>query len=149
MKPPYYQVSQKEIKILIENSQERLESALVLMKIKNFRDAISRSYYAILDVARALLLIEGHFAKTHAGVITLFNLKFVKTNQISAKYARIFSEAEKDRLEADYKFLETFNQKDAERIYQKAVDFAAMANKRLKGKLEPKSKNIFLKSVVL
>lgn len=99
-----YQASIKELKALQKNSQERLKSARELIKIGNFRDSISRSYYAILDAARALLLSEGHFAKTHDGVIMLFSLKFIKTKKVVPKYIRIFTEVQEDRIEADYKF---------------------------------------------
>jgi len=106
MKYPTYKATPKEVKALQNNTKERLESARELLKLGNYRDSISRSYYAILDAARTLLFSKGHFAKTHAGVITLFSLKFVKTKVVAAKYIRIFKEVEKARLEADYRFME-------------------------------------------
>lgn len=141
--------TKKEINALQENSKERLMSAKFLIDKGIYRDSISRSYYAILDSARALLLVNGSFAKTHSGVLTLFNLKFVKTNKVPAKYARIFSDAQKYREEADYKFLEKPTKKEAQDIHKKALEFVKMADKKLDEQLKANPKNILLTTILM
>lgn len=95
MKIIHYKGTVEEIEALHRKIKGRLRSAKVLMQIGEFDNSISRSYYAILDSARVLLLSEGCFAKTHDGVITLFSLRFVKTKKVAPKYIRIFKEIEK------------------------------------------------------
>lgn len=148
MNRPIYNATPEEVKALQSNSKERLESARALLKIGNHRDSISRSYYAILDAARGLLLIHGFFAKTHDGAITLFNLKFIKTKKVAAKYGRIFREAEKSRVEADYRFLEEFSKKEAEHVYRRAKEFVAMVNQRLGARGKKSKKGIALTTVL-
>ena len=64
--------TKKEIEALVSSAKERIESAEILEKEGHYRDAISRSYYAFLDIAKAALLTKGKFAKTHAGILSLF-----------------------------------------------------------------------------
>jgi len=47
---------EKLIRDYLNSAKERIESAEQLLKIGNFRDSISRAYYAYLDAADALLL---------------------------------------------------------------------------------------------
>ena len=53
----------------LKQADERLESAKVLLDIKNFNDSISRSYYAILDAATACLIKKDIIPKSHSGAI--------------------------------------------------------------------------------
>jgi uncharacterized protein (UPF0332 family) len=52
------------------------------------RGAVNRFYYAALQAARALLAIRGLDSARHSGVITLFQLHFVKTGLLAAEIAR-------------------------------------------------------------
>ncbi|OQX53440.1 MAG: hypothetical protein B5M48_03415 [Candidatus Omnitrophica bacterium 4484_213] len=56
----------------ITDSKEKLLSAEILFKNKQFKDSVSRSYYAIFSVARALLATKGLDSSKHSGVISLF-----------------------------------------------------------------------------
>lgn len=64
---------------MISKAEERLKSAEMLLKAKQYADSISRSYYAVLDATRTLLVLNKIFPKNHAGVITQFNLHYIKT----------------------------------------------------------------------
>ena len=57
---------------MFAKAHERLESAQALHDIANYDDAISRAYYAILDAARAALVVEKVYPKSHAGTIQKF-----------------------------------------------------------------------------
>ena len=69
--------SKEELKSLIEgymkSSYERLSSAKLLLDAEKFRDSISRSYYAFLDAADALLLTKDLRPKSHSGTLRLFS----------------------------------------------------------------------------
>lgn len=124
--------SKKEIKTLFESAENRIKSAKILLQKKLYRDSISRSYYAFLDSARALLLTKGKLAKTHAGTLTLFGMEFGKTKEIPSYFFRFYKEVLKARTEADYRFLRKFSKKDAEEAIQKAEEFVNYIKKLIK-----------------
>jgi len=49
------QTSPKIIQAYLKSAKERIKSAKILFRQRQFRDAVSRSYYAFLDGAQALL----------------------------------------------------------------------------------------------
>jgi len=107
-------------------SRERLKNAKVLLEAEGYADSVSRSYYAMLDAASAALLTKDIRAKSHAGVIDLFSLHFIKTNLVETKYIRWFKRIKRDREDADYKHEKKFNKEDAEETYQEAEEFVKM-----------------------
>ena|SRR3989338_729562 len=94
--------AEKLITQYLDKSSERLESAEALIKIENWEDSISRSYYAILDAATACLISKDVVPKSHAGAIKLFSLHFIKSGLVDQKFQRQFARIEKARIEADY-----------------------------------------------
>lgn len=125
---------QKDILIgeYLKMANERLESAEMLLKINNFADSISRSYYAFLDAATAALISINIAPKSHAGAITLFGKHFVKTKIIQEKFGKWFNKIEKERLEADYKHIKKFTKKEAEKACREASDFVKAIEKLLR-----------------
>jgi uncharacterized protein (UPF0332 family) len=105
-----------QFKIHILRAKENLKGAKILLKGKDYRGAISRAYYPFFEAAHAALITKGITAKTHAGLITLFDLHFVKTKKISKEFAKFYKEAKKAREEADYGFLKKFTKKEAEKL---------------------------------
>lgn len=83
------------LKAHLSSAQERIESAKALLKEKNYRDAVSRAYYAFLDGARAALLTRGKVAKSHSGVLALFGLEFGKTKEIPDHLFRFYKRIKK------------------------------------------------------
>ncbi len=112
---PNVEPSKEEIKKHIELAKKRIHSAEILRNEKEYRDAVSRAYYAFFDAASALLLTEGLVAKTHAGLITLFSLHFIKKGRIKSKFATFFKRAKEAREEADYEIYKNFTRKETER----------------------------------
>lgn len=145
LKTKGYKISRKEIEALVKNSKERLRGAKSLIEVRDYRDSVSRAYYAILDSAKALLLHSGYFAKTHAGVLTLFSLKFIKEKQIPIEYKTIFKQAKEYREHADYSALIKFSKKQAQKTYEDAKKFVKMVAKRIK----IKKGSIALKAMLL
>ncbi|MBI4618745.1 MAG: nucleotidyltransferase domain-containing protein [Desulfobacterales bacterium] len=43
-----------------------------------YKTAINRSYYSVLNAARAILILEGANPETHEGVVTMLSLRFIK-----------------------------------------------------------------------
>ncbi|MCG2690213.1 HEPN domain-containing protein [Candidatus Parcubacteria bacterium] len=85
--------SAQDIAKYLEMAKHRLRSAEILLKAGENKDAASRVYYGFFDATSALLLTKGLVAKTHAGLIALFNLHFVKTGKIKSQFATLFRRA--------------------------------------------------------
>lgn len=124
--------SEKIIKTYLNSANERIKSAEILLREGNYRDAISRAYYAFLDAAKATLLTKGLAAKTHSGVLTLFGLHFGKTKEIPAKFFRFYKQVMEAREEADYEILKEFKKKDAQEVIEMAEEFVDFVRKKLK-----------------
>jgi hypothetical protein len=65
-----------------KRAKQHLKSARDLLANEDFADSISRSYYAIFQVARALLATAQLESRKHSGVIALFNQHFVKPGKV-------------------------------------------------------------------
>ncbi|MBI2459825.1 MAG: HEPN domain-containing protein [Parcubacteria group bacterium] len=113
----------KQASLLIKNAKERIKSSKILLENKLYNDAISRAYYAFFDAASSLLVTKGLMAKTHAGIINLFSLHFIKTKDVPVKYIKYFRQAKTAREEADYEILRKFSQEETEEIITIAEDF--------------------------
>ena len=113
----------KQFDVLISRAEERLEEAKILFRKEHCNGAISRAYYSFFETAHAVLITKGISAKTHAGLITLFSLHFIKTKQIPEKFIRFFKQAKEAREEADYGLLKKFTKKETEKIIETAEEF--------------------------
>ena len=68
-----------ETQVFFDKSDKKLILAKTAYSRGDYSDAVSLSYYAMFLVAKALILKKGIKApKTHAGLIHLFNLHYVK-----------------------------------------------------------------------
>ncbi|GFP28199.1 HEPN domain-containing protein [Candidatus Hakubella thermalkaliphila] len=93
---------QEEIEKEIQRSTKSIGAAERLFEEGFLEDAISRSYYAILYAAKAVLLFENIRVDSHEAVKRLFGLHLIKTSKIDSKYSRILREQQDDRYLADY-----------------------------------------------
>ena len=92
----------QEIKSELLRSKKALKAADFLFKESLYEDCLSRSYYAILHAAKAVLLSEGIQVDTHDAVKRLFGFNLIKTRKIDKIFAIILREEQDDRLLADY-----------------------------------------------
>lgn len=125
-------VSSNEIKVALEQAKERIESAEALLKINNYRDAMSRAYYAFFDATSAALLTKGLVAKTHHGLVILFEKYFVKTEQVSVKIGRWLVKAKQAREEADYEREKEISRESVEAAIESAKEFVEQIEKLIK-----------------
>jgi uncharacterized protein (UPF0332 family) len=83
-------------------AREELRAAEQLLTARLVRVAATRVYYAVFHAARALVYSEGLEPKTHAGVLSLLNVHFVRAGRLDAADSRLFARLQKFREEADY-----------------------------------------------
>lgn len=93
---------QVNIKLEVEKGKSCLRQAKLLFDSGEYDGTISRAYYGVFHYASALLLTKGLEARSHEGLVRLFNLHFIKTGVLQKEYSKILSHAQKAREESDY-----------------------------------------------
>lgn len=116
------------ITALMQKSRRALRSARLGLRDGDTDGAVNRSYYAMVSSAQAALLSSGvpedKLPRTHAGLISAFGERVVKSGKVGAEFGRSMNKTEGLRLRADYTGeqldLETTEQAlaDAERFVQ-------------------------------
>lgn len=124
--------SPREIKKALEIARERIESAEALVKIGNYRDAMSRAYYAFFDAASAALLTKGLIPKTHHGLIILFDQHFIKNKKVPVEMGRWLIKAKQAREEADYERHKEVSKETVEAAIEAAKKFIEIIEKNNK-----------------
>lgn len=90
----------------MRKSRRALRSARLSLDDGDTDGTINRSYYAVLNAARAGLLSAGvpedKLPKTHSGLISAFGERVVKSGKVEPELGRFMNKAEGLRLRADY-----------------------------------------------
>ena len=104
-------------------AKDKLDTASLLLREGKCRDSISRAYYSAFLSAKAALLLIGEEPKSHGGLITIFSLKFIKTNTIDRVYSKILGHLLNARLQSDYNPLSWEDEEDAHTLFEEATKF--------------------------
>jgi uncharacterized protein (UPF0332 family) len=120
----------------LERARESLREGDALQAASALRGAVSRWYYAALHAARALLATRGIDSARHSGVITLFQLHFVKAGLIDADVARAFPRSFEKRLNTDYADFSDVTAEEAMRVRTEVSQFIEACSSLLERLLE-------------
>jgi len=123
-----------EIALYLENAQEMLEVARLMLSNDFYTSTINRAYYAIFYAANALLITKNLSSNKHSGVISAFRQHFVKTGLIDPEYSKIYGRAMEDRHESDYELESPATKEDAQINLAGATQFVAEVERWLKRK---------------
>lgn len=107
----------------VARAEESLRAAKALLELGLHADSISRSYYAVFHVLRALILSRDIEPKTHAGAIHLFNQEFVRTGVVPNSHNRLLAGLQRARELADYDAAVSFSADDAGAEFSAATSF--------------------------
>lgn len=111
------------IKLRMKLAQDKIRVAEILLVNREYRDAVSRAYYAVYYAAKAFLLSHGEDPSSHKGVDILFH-RFSKTlGEPSIDTAKMLSLMQKARLEADYREKVKVTQENAKGAIEMAKSF--------------------------
>jgi uncharacterized protein (UPF0332 family) len=99
---PHEQVFLDLAKYRIQKASESLNAAKVLIDNGMYAESINRSYYSIFHAVRGLLALDQFDTKKHSGVISYFNMNFVKTNKFPKEASKIINIAFTIRNKSDY-----------------------------------------------
>ena len=86
----------------VEKSRKTLEQAKSNIALGYWELIANRVYYAAYYAISALLIANGHTAKTHESIIRIFGLYFVKTGKFSAEQGKLYNKLYTLRLTGDY-----------------------------------------------
>ena len=90
-------------RVRIERAEELLSEAKILLADNAYKSANNRAYYSFEKSIKALLALRSKDAKTHAGVLHLFNVEYVKNGDCFTHEDYIkFKESEFIRSASDY-----------------------------------------------
>lgn len=118
---------ERTVELYIEKSKRYLIDADLLLKSGSPESVVSRAYYAMFYLAKALLFNIEVYTKTHQGTLMMFSKHFVKTEIFEKKYGNIMSKALDQRIVGDYEIGHDINQDLATEILQDAHEFVETA----------------------
>jgi len=107
----------------LEQADECLDAAKVLLEKKLHRGAINRAYYAMFYAVLALLATRKQETSKHSGAISLFDKEFVKPGTFSKDFSRWLHDAFDLRQRSDYTVEFHVTGDEAGMILEHAVSF--------------------------
>ena len=109
-------------------AERKLKVSKLLLRHREYRDAISRAYYAMFYAAKAYLLAHGHDPSSHHGVKVLFHQLCSKGGELEPALAKMLTVVQEERIEAEYDEMSQFGLHDA----KQAVNFAEEFIRKIK-----------------
>jgi uncharacterized protein (UPF0332 family) len=100
--------------IRMAKAYEFLEDARANYKDGRYKTSINRSYYAALNAARSILILEGANPETHEGTITMLSLRFIKPGLLPVDIIKKFKILFSRRTDVDYGDFDNIDKTDAE-----------------------------------
>ena len=111
------------VKYRVERSDLALIEARDSIIKGNNITAVNRLYYSCFYIINALFAKRQLYAKSHSGIKTLFNEKFVKTGIINSSYSSIYNELFNKRMKGDYEDFIEFSRMEVEYFLTPAEEF--------------------------
>lgn len=99
--------------IRMSRAYEFLDDSKANYKDKRYKTSVNRSYYAVLNAARAILILQGANPETHEGALTMLNLRFVKPGLLPLEVIKKFKTLLSRRTDVDYGDFETIDATEA------------------------------------
>ncbi|RLD73392.1 MAG: HEPN domain-containing protein [Bacteroidetes bacterium] len=111
-----------------------LKDADLLIANNSSESAVSRAYYAMYYMAKALLFFVDINVKTHQGTVMMFGKHFIKNGIFEKKYNNILTKALNQRIVGDYEIGKGIELDLATEIVNEAHEFVTVVIKYLKTK---------------
>lgn len=99
-------LNQEEREVIVtyrlEKAARAMEQAKCNLPMQFWEVIANRMYYAAYYAVSALLIANGHVAKTHESIVRLFGLYFVKTGIFPSEQGKLYNKLFTLRLTGDY-----------------------------------------------
>ena len=115
----------------LEQADDALNAARILLEQHSDRAAVNRAYYAMFYAVLALLALRKQETSKHTGAISLFDREFVKPGVFSRDLSQWLHRAFRQRLAVDYAPLRTVSNEEAQQILNEARTFVAQVREHL------------------
>lgn len=123
-------------KYRIEKAKNCLSASKLLLDDELYADSANRSYYAIFHAINALFALRSVGFKKHSGVLSHFNLDYIKPGFIEVEYAKIAKEAFNVRTYSDYSDFYIVSKQEVEEQYNNAVKFVDRIEKFIESNIK-------------
>lgn len=92
----------EQVKILFEKAERSIKAAGRLLDEEYPDFSVSRLYYALFYAMTGALLTKNISASKHTGVISNFNMHFIKPGIFPKEFSKIISRLSRERQVGDY-----------------------------------------------
>jgi len=116
----------------LEQANESLEAATVLLEKRLIRPSVNRAYYGMFYAVLALLTLEKKETSKHGGAIALFDRNFVKKGIFAKDFSRWLHDAFDLRQRSDYAALYRVSMDEAEKTLENARAFVMEVTRQIK-----------------
>ena len=116
----------------LDKMSNELASARDNLSAERYAESLSNSYYAIFHSIRAVLALESKDFKKHSGVISYFQVQYIKTGTFSKEISNFIQGAFRLRTKADYEDFYVASRIDAEQQLVNAETIHAQAREYIK-----------------
>lgn len=120
------------INFRLEQAEQTIEEAELLITNKKLRGAVNRIYYSIFYSLSALALKHQVKLSKHSKLLGWFNKTFIKEKTIDVKYGKILRQAFESRTESDYRIFTEFTREELSSMLADAKDFIDKMKEMLK-----------------
>ncbi len=107
----------------LQQAEEALKAARILLDSSIHRTSASQSYYAMFYAVLALLLGTDRRTSKHSGAIACFDLDFIRDGELPKHLSTWLHDAFELRLEADYREFSKVSERAAQETLRRAREF--------------------------
>lgn len=118
-------------KLRLETSKECLKDSLVLINSESYKASANRSYYAVFQAMRAVLVFDEFDSKKHSGIISEFRKRYVKTNVFDVEISKIIDIQFSTRSHSDYDDFYIISKEEATNGFYEAEKMVSEVEKYL------------------
>ena len=86
----------------LQQADEAIADAMLLLNAEHFRGAINRAYYAMFYAIQVLIIQNKVKVSKHSGVISYFDREFVKSGIVEKEFSKWLHRLFDLRQDADY-----------------------------------------------
>jgi len=109
----------------LQQVDEAIEDAELLIENKRLRAALNRIYYGMFYSLLALGLAEGFESSKHSQLLGWFNKNFVYAGKIDERFGKIVTKAYNRRTKSDYDSYITYDNEEVVQMFNEMKEFIA------------------------
>ncbi len=120
----------------VEQAQETITEAELLIEHGKYRAAVNRIYYGMFYIVSAIGTLYHFTTSKHGQLIGWFNKEFIKTETFDRKYGRMLREAFELRNQGDYDVFLTFSEADVRQRFEEMRAFIGVIEQHISEQIE-------------